>query len=179
MNLYHRPTVFLLAFLISTLAFSVKADTPYELPEFTQTSVHEWINSRPLTRKDLLGKVILIDFWTFGCWNCYRSFPWLHGLEKKYPANRFQIIGIHSPEFAHEKIHASIKAKIKEFKISHPVMVDNDMAYWRAMNNRYWPAYYLVDKKGRVRAHFVGETHKDSKQARDVEAYIAKLIAEK
>lgn len=172
---YLRLLVVTCLFLFTSLLHAAPA---YTVPEFTQTSQQEWFNSKPLTRKDLLGKVTLIDFWTFDCWNCYRSFPWLHGLEDKYKGKDFQIIGIHSPEFSHEKIHANIKAKITEFKISNPVMVDNDMSFWRSMNNRYWPAYYLVDKKAQVRSHFIGETHKNTKQANKLESTIDKLLVE-
>lgn len=170
----------LVSILLFSLSLSVSAQAKesYELPEFTQTSQTEWLNSNPLTKKDLLGKVTLVDFWTFDCWNCYRSFPWLHGVERKYKDKGFQVVGIHSPEFSHEKVHSNIIAKIKEFKITNPVMVDNDMGYWRAMKNRYWPAYYIVDKKGRVRANFIGETHKDTKQANDIEKVIKTLLAE-
>jgi len=156
-----------------------QAKKPYAVPEFTQTSAQEWLNSKPLTKKDLLGKVTLIDFWTFDCWNCYRSFPWLHTVEKQYKPKGFQIIGIHSPEFDHEKIHANIKAKIKQFKITNAVMVDNDMGFWQRMNNRFWPSYFIVDKKGQVRANFIGETHKGDHQAGQIENMIAKLLAEK
>ena len=167
-------------FIIATLGFIVptSAKEGYPLPSFTQTSAKEWLNSKPLTKKALLGKVTLIDFWTFDCWNCYRSFPWLQGVEKKYQPKGFQIIGIHSPEFEHEKVHANIKAKIKQFNITNPVMVDNDMGYWRKMNNRYWPAYYLVDKQGQVRAKFIGETHKGSAQGNKIETMIETLLAE-
>lgn len=167
-------------FLLLTLVLIApsQARNNYQLPEFTQTSAKEWLNSKPLTRKDLLGKVTLVDFWTFDCWNCYRSFPWLHGVEKKYKDQGFQIVGIHSPEFEHEKVHANIKAKIKQFKITNAVMVDNDMGFWHKMRNRYWPAYYLVDKKGQVRAKYIGETHKNTAQAKNIEAQIEKLLAE-
>ena len=168
----------LVALSLLTMASSTHAKEPYALPEFTQTSAQEWLNSKPLTRKDLLGKVTLVDFWTYGCWNCYRSFPWLHKVEKQYQSKGFQIIGIHSPEFDHEKIHANIKQNIKKFKITNPVMVDNDMAYWKRMKNRYWPSYFIVDKKGKVRANFIGETHQGDPQARKIEALIAKLLAE-
>jgi thiol-disulfide isomerase/thioredoxin len=167
--------IFLFSFLLS---LPIQAKESYPLPDFTQRSAQEWLNSKPLTRKYLLGKVTLIDFWTFGCWNCYRSFPWLHGVEKKLKPQGFQVIGIHSPEFENEKIHANIKAKIKEFKITNAVMVDNNMGFWRAMNNHYWPSYFIVDKKGQVRANFVGETHKNSAQANKIEALIARLLVE-
>jgi thiol-disulfide isomerase/thioredoxin len=164
--------------ILTSFVFSIQAKENYPLPEFTQTSPHEWLNSKPLSKKDLIGKVSLVDFWTFECWNCYRSFPWLHGVEKQYKNKGFQIIGVHTPEFEHEKVHASIKAKLKVFKITNPVMVDNDRAYWRAMNNRYWPSYFIVDKKGQVRANFIGETHKNSAQAKKIEALIERLLSE-
>lgn len=166
--------------ILTTLSISnsAHAKEPYAFPEFTQTSAQEWLNSKPLTKKDLLGKVTLVDFWTFGCWNCYRSFPWLHTVEKQYKPKGFQIIGIHSPEFEHEKVHASIKAKVKQFKITNAVMVDNDMAFWKRMKNRYWPSFFIVDKKGNVRANFIGETHQGDAQAVKIEKMIAKLLAE-
>lgn len=179
MVFYKLVNTSVLAFFLLLVVLSpAQAAKTYPIPEFTQTAAQEWLNSKPLTKKDLLGKVTLVDFWTFDCWNCYRSFPWLHGVEKQYKPKGFQIIGIHSPEFAHEKIHANIKQKIKQFKITNAVMVDNDMAFWKRMNNRYWPSYFIVDKKGIVRANFIGETHAGGAQAKKVEALIARLLAE-
>lgn len=149
---------------------------PYKVPEFTHTKTEEWINSRPLTVNDLKGTVFLIDMWTFDCWNCYRSFPWLNALEKKYSNSSFQIIGVHSPEFDHEKIPTNIKAKVKEFKLHHPVMIDNDFSYWRALNNRYWPTFYLVDKSGDVVYRHVGETHEGDRKALALEKKLQELL---
>lgn len=148
------------------------------LPEFTQTSASAWINSEPLSRDDLLGKVTLIDIWTFDCWNCYRSFPWLREVEKKYSGKGFQIIGIHSPEFDHEHERDRVEAKVKEFELHHPVMMDNDFSYWRALGNRYWPTYYLVDTDGYVRARYIGETHVGDQQAAKIESEIEALLKE-
>lgn len=149
------------------------------VPEFTQHDPASWINSEPLKIADLKNKVVLLDIWTFGCWNCYRSFPWLNDLEKRFEDKGLQIIGIHSPEFDHEKNPESIRAKVKEFGLHHPIMQDDDLAYWRSLNNRYWPAYYLIDKKGRIRALFVGETHTGDKRAEQIEAAIVELLGEK
>ena len=88
------------------------------------------------------------------------------------------VIGVHSPELDHEEDRNRVIAKVKEFKLPHPVMIDNDFSYWKALNNRYWPTYYLIDKQGRLRARFIGETHADSKRARKVEAAITQLLAE-
>jgi len=154
------------------LSQSIKA------PAFTHTSRDEWLNSTPLTWEDLRGKVVLLDFWTFDCWNCYRSFPWMNAMEARLAPQGLQIIGVHTPEFEHEKIKSNIEAKIREFGLHHPVMIDNDVSYWRAMGNRYWPAFYIIDKQGDVRAVFVGETHEGDRQAEKIESTIKDLLAE-
>ena len=121
---------------------------------------------------------MLVDVWTYDCWNCYRSFPWLNALEKRLADKDFTVIGIHSPEFDHEREPAKVKAKIDEFGLHHPVMMDNDFAYWRALRNRYWPAYYLVDKQGVIRQLFIGETHEGDARAVRIEEQINALLAE-
>ena len=154
-----------------------KVESPYPLPEFSgQPS--DWLNSSALKKSDLKGKVVLLDFWTFGCWNCYRSFPWLNDLEKRYQSEDFIVIGIHTPEFEHEKVRANVESKIAEFKLKHPVMMDNDFTYWRSLNNRFWPAFYIIDKKGMVRGNFIGETHKGDGNALNIEKMIKMLLAE-
>jgi thiol-disulfide isomerase/thioredoxin len=151
---------------------------PRDLPEFTQRRASDWINSPPLRVSALRGKVLLLDVWTFECWNCYRSFPWLTAMEQRLAGESFAVIGIHSPEFERERDRAAVAAKAREFGLAHPIMIDNDMRYWRALDNRYWPAYYLVDKHGRIRAVYVGETHADTPQARKIEAELRDLLAE-
>jgi glutathione peroxidase-family protein len=121
---------------------------------------------------------VLIDVWTFECWNCYRSFPWLHGVENRYNAQGLQVIGVHSPEFDAEKVRASIEAATKKYELGFPVMIDNDHSYWNALGNSYWPAFYLVDKQGRIRASFVGETHDGDANAQKIEAAVKALLAE-
>ena len=147
-------------------------------PEFTQSAQSAWINSPPLKMSDLKGKVVLLDVWTTICWNCYRSFPWMNDLEKRYEDKGLQIIGIHTPEFDHEKDHNLVVKKAKEFELHHPIMLDNDYGYWNALNNRYWPTYYLIDKQGRIRAKFFGETHKGDKNAKAIEKAVQQLLAE-
>lgn len=147
-------------------------------PEFTATSPADWINSPPLTLADLKGKVVLLDVWTFGCGNCIRSIPWLLDVEARLGPQGLKVIGIHSPEFEHERDGAAVRAKARQFGLTHPIMLDNDFRYWKALNNRYWPAYYLIDREGRIRARFVGETHKGSGQAREIEGMIERLLVE-
>ena len=145
-------------------------------PEFTQSDPKDWINSDPVTLESLRGRVVLVDFWTFECWNCYRSFPWLNSLEARYQDQGLRIVGVHSPEFAHEREHARVAQKVREFELHHPVMIDNDFSYWKALDNKYWPAFYLIDANGRIADVFVGETHLGDRRARRIEARIEELL---
>lgn len=175
------PRHFLAALLLS-IAFTAatRAADPHAppAPEFTHADADEWINSEPLSLADLRGQVVMLDFWTFDCWNCYRSFPWLKGLEARLADADFTVIGVHTPEFAHERVRANVVAKVEEFGLHHPVMIDNDFSYWKAMGNRYWPAFYVIDKRGHVRGRFIGETHAGDRRARAIEALIEELLAE-
>tara|TARA_R110002096_G_scaffold53829_13_gene139570 strand:- start:1364 stop:1909 length:546 start_codon:yes stop_codon:yes gene_type:complete len=175
-----KLSAFTLLILFAALYLSTTQarQTTFDLPEFTQQDVLRWINSDPLTLADLEGKVVLVDIWTYGCWNCYRSIPWLNSLEEKFDQNKFKIIGIHTPEFDHETEREKVIAKCEEFKVTHPVMMDNDFAYWKALRNRYWPTFYVADKNGKVQGVFIGETHQGDKRAKAVEKLIARLIAE-
>ena len=173
---YFSLSALLLLFTFANLP--APAQTITKAPEFTQGDASSWINSKPLTIADLKGKVVLLDIWTFGCWNCYRSFPWMNDLEKRFEVKGFTIIGVHTPEFDHEHDRNKVIEKAKEFKLKHPIMMDNDFSYWKALNNQYWPTYYLIDKQGRLRARFFGETHKGDEQARQIEVSIEYLLAE-
>lgn len=147
-------------------------------PAFTQTAEADWLNSKPLTWADLKGKVVLVNFWTFDCWNCYRSFPWLATVEAKYADKGLQLLGVHTPELPQEYVRANVVAKVEKFALKHPVMIDNDYRYWNAFGNRYWPAWYLVDRQGNIRSAFAGETHQGDANAKQVEAAIERLLAE-
>ena len=173
-----RTTRILVLFLAALATACAQAFEQRPLPEFTNDDPKFWLNSAPMRVQDLRGQVLLVDIWTFDCWNCYRSFPWLKKLETRLSDQPFQVIGIHSPEFEHEHDRARVAAKIREFGLMHPVMMDNDFAYWRALGNRYWPAYYLVDKQGTIRHLHVGETHAGDARAARIEEQIRLLLAE-
>lgn len=173
--------VLLLGFVLlnsSPSSVNARTLTPQPAPELTTKEAHYWINSEPLTWEQLKGQVVLVDFWTFECWNCYRSFPWLNDLEERYVGKGLTVLGVHTPEFFHEHDVDAVRAKVKEFGLKHPVMMDNEYAFWTGMNNRFWPSYYLIDKQGRVRALFVGETHIGDARAQAVEQMIDLLLAE-
>lgn len=107
--------------------------------------------------ESLRGKVVLIDFWTYSCINCQRTLPYLRDWNEKYKDKGLVIIGVHSPEFEFEKSEKNVAQAINDFKLTYPVMQDNDFATWRAYNNRYWPAKYFIDKDGYIRYTHFGE----------------------
>ena len=117
-----------------------------------------WLNSPPLTAKQLKGKVVLVDFWTYSCINCIRTIPHVNALHERYGRDGLVVIGVHTPEFAFERDLGNVRKAVKDFGISYPVAVDNNWTIWRAFNNRYWPAHYLADAKGRIRYHHFGES---------------------
>ena len=152
----------LVAILVPCLALgaglsAVRAQVPSRAPDFT--GISHWINSKPLSMKDLRGKVVLVDFWTYSCINCLRTLPHLKAWWAKYHDKGLVIVGVHSPEFDFEKKTANVEAAVTKYGIGWPVAQDNDMATWNAWNNQYWPAEYLIDKDGHVVMHHFGEGH--------------------
>ena len=116
-----------------------------------------WLNSRPLTPESLRGKVVVVDFWAYSCINCLRTMPYVNAWYRHYKDSGLVILGVHSPEFAFEKDIANVREAVKKFDIQYPVALDNEMAIWKAFNNRFWPAHYFVDAKGQIRGHHFGE----------------------
>ncbi|MEK7111092.1 MAG: cytochrome c biogenesis protein DipZ [Patescibacteria group bacterium] len=132
-----------------------------------------WFNSKPLTLAELKGKVVIIDFWTYSCINCQRTMPYLRDWHERYKDKGLVIIGVHSPEFEFEKSEKNVAQAIKDFKLTHPIVQDNDFATWRAYNNRYWPAKYIIDKEGYIRYTHFGEGAYD-----ETEQVIQELLKE-
>jgi cytochrome c biogenesis protein CcdA/thiol-disulfide isomerase/thioredoxin len=124
-----------------------------------------WFNSPPLSREQLKGKVVLVDFWTYSCINCIRTIPHVRAWHQRYARDGLVVVGVHAPEFAFERDPANVQKAIADFGIGYPVAMDNKWAIWRAFNNRYWPAHYLVDAQGRIRYHHFGEGGTDKTEA--------------
>ena len=136
----------------------------YTAPEFT--GLTDWINSKPLTKDDLKGKVVLVDFWTYSCINCIRTQPYLKEWYSTYKDSGFVIVGLHAPEFSFEKNPANVKDAVKKAGLEYPIALDNDFATWNAYQNQYWPGSYLIDKEGKVRRYHGGEgEYKETEQA--------------
>lgn len=132
-----------------------------------------WLNSPPLTKAQLKGKVVIVDFWTYSCINCLRSIPYVRAWAEKYKDQGLVVIGVHAPEFAFEKDVKNVRKAVADLKIGYPVAVDNNYAIWRAFGNQYWPAHYFIDAQGRVRHHHFGEGGYDQS-----ERVIQQLLAE-
>lgn len=133
----------------------------------------EWFNSAPLQLKDLKGKVVLIDFWTYSCINCIRTLPYIQAYWEKYKDQPFVLIGVHTPEFTFEKSPTNVAAAIKKYGLTYPVVQDNNYGTWRAFDNHYWPAKYLIDAKGNIRYTHFGEGRYG-----ETDAAIASLLKE-
>lgn len=116
-----------------------------------------WLNSPALSREQLRGKVVLVDFWTYSCINCLRSLPYVEGWNAKYKDHGLVIIGVHAPEFAFEKDRSNVAAAVQRLGVTYPVALDSNYAIWQGFNNEYWPAEYFIDAHGRIRHHSFGE----------------------
>jgi len=117
----------------------------------------EWLNSRPLTAAGLRGKVVLVDFWTYTCINWRRTLPYVRGWAEKYRDQGLVVIGVHTPEFTFEHNAVNVRWAAKDMRIDYPISLDSEYAIWRAFENEYWPALYLVDTQGHIRYHKFGE----------------------
>ncbi|WP_423414178.1 cytochrome c biogenesis protein DipZ [Hyphomicrobium sp. B1] len=157
----------------TAVASNDKGELPIEGKMPSIDGAVEWLNSPPLTREALKGKVVLIDFWTYSCINCLRALPYVEAWAKKYKAEGLVVIGVHAPEFAFEKKIANVKQAVSDLGITYPVAIDNNYAIWRAFNNEYWPAHYFIDANGNIRHHHFGEGDYDGS-----ERVIQKLLAE-
>ena len=115
-----------------------------------------WLNSSPLTAESLLGKVVLVDFWTYTCINWLRTLPFVRAWSQRY-AQGLVVIGVHTPEFSFEHDLANVRRAVQQMRVEYPVVIDNDYSIWRAFRNQYWPALYLLDPRGRTRHKQFGE----------------------
>jgi cytochrome c biogenesis protein CcdA/thiol-disulfide isomerase/thioredoxin len=132
-----------------------------------------WLNSPPLTREGLRGKVVMIDFWTYSCINCLRAIPYVEAWSQKYKSAGLVVIGVHTPEFAFERDKGNVTKAVADLKLTYPVAVDSNRTIWNAFRNRYWPAHFFIDGQGRIRHHHFGEG-----EYQQSERVIQELLAE-
>ena len=168
-------TVALATSVLASSALAQRVGTP--APDFIPGG--EWFNSEPLSTQDLRGEVVLVEIWTFECYNCYRSIPTLRTFYDRYRDQGFEIVGVHTPEFAREKVAANVARALEQHGVTWPVFQDNDFATWRAYDNRVWPAFYLVDRAGIIRYVHRGEISETFPQGvAPLEAMVETLLAE-
>jgi cytochrome c biogenesis protein CcdA/thiol-disulfide isomerase/thioredoxin len=134
----------------------------------------EWINSAPLTPAALRGKVVLVDFWTFECYNCLNALPHVKELYARYKDRGFVVVGVHTPEFAIERFPDNVHRAVTRLGITYPVVIDNDNRIWNAFHNQYWPAAFYADATGKMRFYHFGEGRYEEQ-----DKVVAKLLAER
>jgi thiol-disulfide isomerase/thioredoxin len=138
-------------------------------PEIGRT----WLNSPPLSFRQLRGRVVLVDFWDYTCINCIHTLPYVQAWHERYGNKGLTVIGVHTPEFTFAQYESNVERGIREFGLTYAVVIDTNREIWQAFANRYWPTKYLLDKEGYLRyAHF-GEG-----QYRETEEAIRELLLE-
>lgn len=145
------------------------ADATPVAPEFS--GLTNWQNSAPLTLAGLRGKVVLVNFWTYGCVNCVNTLPHVTQLYAKYKDKGLVIVGVHTPEFPFERSTSNVQAALKRHGITYPIAQDNNSATWNAWRNQYWPAQYIVDQSGHVVYSHAGEGAYD-----EIDSTVGKLL---
>lgn len=116
-----------------------------------------WLNSPPLSRELLRGKVVLINFWTYSCINSLRELPYMKAWAAKYKNAGLIVIGVHAPEFGFEKERENVQNTVRDLNVTYPVAIDSNHRIWDAFNNEYWPGDYFIDGNGRIQYHHFGE----------------------
>jgi thiol-disulfide isomerase/thioredoxin len=158
-----RWNLFLFAVLLAACASSQSkeqsAQADYsDLGPAPELSGDVWLNSdSPLRLAGLRGKVVLVEMWTFGCINCRNVIPSLREWHHDYSSQGLVVIGNHYPEFSYEHDLENLKQAVADLEVTYPVVQDNEGANWKAYNNKYWPAMYLIDKNGHIRYTHIGE----------------------
>ena len=132
-----------------------------------------WINSEPLTVKGLRGRVVFLDFWTYGCYNCQNTLPEMKRLQAKYGNEGLVIIGVHTPEFPYERKRENVERAVTSAGLTYPIALDSDNATWKLYGNHYWPRQTIIDGAGGVAYEHVGEGG-----YMEIEAKVVELLKE-
>lgn len=159
--------------VLNTFASSAEYKTSESITA-PQLADGDWINSEPLKLSGLRGRVVLIEFWTFACYNCQNTVPYVKRWDDRYRAKGLTVIGVHSPEFDEERKVENLRGAVSSLGIRYAVVTDNDYQTWKAYKVGAWPTLFLLDKQGRIRWTHVGEGSYD-----EAERQIQKLLAEK
>jgi thiol-disulfide isomerase/thioredoxin len=147
----------ILSALALTLGLGTNQGSLPNLAALVRSEGTTWINTDPLSRASLRGKVVLVDFWTYSCINSLRNLRYIQSWAARYKKAGLIVIGVHSPEFSFEKDPANVENAVRVLGITYPVAIDSNHLIWRAFQNEYWPADYLIDGTGNIRYHQFGE----------------------
>jgi len=126
-----------------------------EAPELRE--IAGWINSEPLTLRGLRGRVVFLDFWTYGCYNCQNTLPEMKRLHARYGEEGLVIIGVHTPEFSYERKRENVERAVAAAGLTYPIALDSNNATWKLYGNHYWPRQTIIDETGEVAYEHVGE----------------------
>lgn len=148
---------------------AARAEQSQTAPDFV--GISNWFNSQPLKLADLRGKVVVVDFWTYGCVNCVNTLPHVTELYSKYRDRGLVVIGVHTPEFPFEHSASNVQAALKRHGILYPVAQDNGSQTWNAYRNQYWPAQYIIDQTGKIVFQHAGEGQYD-----EIDRTVARLL---
>lgn len=160
------PLVLLLLLALGGEARPEEASKPRPAPPLPESG---WLNppeNKPLRLENLRGRVVLVEFWTYGCYNCRNQLPYVKKWHEKYAPQGLVVIGVHTPEFKRERQPEKVRKAMAELGITFPVVLDNDYATWDRYQNRYWPAVYLIDRRGQIVYLAVGEGDYERTEAR-------------
>lgn len=135
--------------------------------------IEGWINTSPLTLGDLRGKVVLVDFWTYTCVNCIRTFPFLREWDRKYRDSGLVILGVHTPEFIFEKSAANVKTAAQDYDLTYPIAQDNGYQTWEAFGTQAWPTKFVIDQDG-----FIRYVHRGEGAYEETESVLRELLEE-
>jgi thiol-disulfide isomerase/thioredoxin len=154
---------------------TLEQPTPLNLaaPEFVGGP---WLNTpgnEPISLASRRGKVTIVHFWTYGCYNCQNNLPAYAHWHKQFAGRDVVIVGVHTPETLSERIDSNVVRHVKDFKIEYPVLFDQFGTNWGRWQQRYWPTVYLIDRQGKVRFRWIGELNYGGKQG---EARMAQLV---
>jgi len=116
-----------------------------------------WLNSTPLSFRQLRGRAVLVDFWDYTCVNCIRTLPYVQAWHERYRDKGLTVIGVHTPEFTFAQYESNVERGIRKFGLTYPIVIDSNREIWKAFANRYWPTKYLLDQEGYLRYGHFGE----------------------
>ncbi len=145
--------------------------TPRKAPEIVYHAAQDWLNSSPLQIRQLHGKIILLDFWTYSCINCLHTLPRLRSIWEKYSQYGVYVIGIHTPEFKFEADKKNVQKAIQKHQLPYPILNDPDRTNWELYGNTYWPRAALINPEGQVILDHVGESGYD-----EIEKHIVQML---